>query len=107
MSGSVEERAKELAREWLLDINSWQHQPGMPVEGVIQRFTERIASALRDAELLGYDRAKEQAAKVYRATISDFLGLHKEQRSYSWHDIQDALEKADSASSARREGASE
>lgn len=53
------------------------------------------------AAVVGYEdawrAATERAAKVMREEIGEALGLDHQRRAFSWHDVQDAIERAEAA----------
>jgi hypothetical protein len=62
---------------------------------------DTIAAVFEPAirELIAQER--EECAKIGHKTAFEFLGMHRNQRQYSWHDVEDALTEGHKAICAR------
>ena len=64
---------------------------------------DRVEQLLADFERQVRLETLEKAAKLGHRVAFEFLGMHREQRTYSWHDVEDALTKAAEAIRASAE----
>jgi hypothetical protein len=82
---TLEQRIEEWVKDTFASLPS-----GYPDEAVrhLSVCATTLAAAVRE-------EAIEELLRKYRDVVSEKLNLHYDQRAYSWHDLQFAMEEAE------------